>query len=120
MKGVFRFGKRGKLSPRYVGPYEILERMGKAAYKLALPAELWGVHPVFHVSMLRKYILDPSHVIAPQEIQLNPTLDYEEAPVRIIDCQVRRLRTKEVPLVKIVWAKHGEEEVTWESEEDMQ
>ena len=63
MKGVMRFRKKGKLSPRYIGPFEILERIGKVAYKLALPLELSSVHNVFHVSMLRKYILDPSHVL---------------------------------------------------------
>ena len=65
MKGVMRFGKKGKLNPRYIGPYEILERIGNVAYKLELPPELGGVHPVFHVSMLRKYLLDPSHAIQP-------------------------------------------------------
>ena len=65
MKGVMRFGKKGKLAPRYIGPFEILERVGMVAYLLALPLNLSQVHPVFHVSMLKKYILDPSHVLQP-------------------------------------------------------
>ena len=84
MKGVMRFGKKGKLSPRYVGPYEILERIGKVAYRLALPSELGGVHPVFHVSMLRKYLPDPSHVIQPQTVELDRNLAYEETLVKIL------------------------------------
>ncbi|KAL5578475.1 hypothetical protein UlMin_020174 [Ulmus minor] len=70
MKGVMRFGKKGKLSPRYIGPFEILERIGKVAYKLALPSELYTVHNVFHVSMLRKYISDPSHVLESEPIEI--------------------------------------------------
>ncbi|KAL5560626.1 hypothetical protein UlMin_036837 [Ulmus minor] len=78
MKGVMRFGKKGKLSPRYIGPFEILERIGKVAYKLALPSELSTVHNVFHVSMLRKYISDPSHVLESEPIEIREDLTYEE------------------------------------------
>ena len=70
MKGVMRFGKKGKLSPRYIGPFEILEMIGKVVYKLALPQELLAVHNVFHVSMLRKYILDPLHVLEREPIEV--------------------------------------------------
>ena len=119
MKGVMRFGKKGKLNPRYIGPYEILERIGNVAYKLELPPELGGVHPVFHVSMLRKYLSDPSHAIQPQDVQLDKDLAYVETPVRILDRQVRKLRSKEVPLVKVAWGNHSQEEVTWEVEADM-
>ena len=73
-----RFGKRGKLSPRYIGPYEILERIGPSAYRLVLPMELSKIHDVFHVSLLRKYIPDPTHVLEAQPIQLNEDLSYEE------------------------------------------
>ncbi|KAL5542425.1 hypothetical protein UlMin_010135 [Ulmus minor] len=85
MKGVMRFGKKGKLSPRYIGPFEILERIGKVAYKLALPSELSTVHNVFHVSMLRKYISDPSHVLESESIEIREDLTYEEQPVQILD-----------------------------------
>ncbi|KAH9650259.1 chromo domain-containing protein [Citrus sinensis] len=84
-KGVLRFGKRGKLSPRYIGPYEIVERIGPLAYRLALPPELSRIHDVFHVSMLRKYVYDPSHVLSRQPIELKEDLSYEEEPVEILE-----------------------------------
>ncbi|KAI5335343.1 hypothetical protein L3X38_025476 [Prunus dulcis] len=84
-KGVMRFGKRGKLSPRYIGPYEILERMGPVAYRLTLPSDLSRLHDVFHVSMLRKYISDPSHVLEEQPVDLEDDLTYVEQPVQILD-----------------------------------
>ena len=77
-KGVVRFGKRGKLSPRYIGPFEIVEKIGSVAYRLDLPEELSRVHNVFHIYMLRKYILDPSHVIEAPEIELRDDLSNEE------------------------------------------
>ena len=85
MKGVSRFGKKGKLAPRYIGPFEILERINPVAYRLALPPDLSQVHNVFHVSMLRKYTRDPLHVIDHSEITVNEDLGYEEKPMRIID-----------------------------------
>jgi len=89
MTGVTRFGKKGKLAPRYVGPFEILERINTVAYRLALPPDLSRVHSVFHVSMLRKYIRDPLHVIDYSGVVVNEDLGYEEKPMRIIDRQVR-------------------------------
>ena len=83
-KGVVRFGKRGKLSPRFIGPYQIVERVGPIAYRLDLPSDLAKVHDVFHVSMLRKYIADPSHVLSEQPITLRDDLAYEEKPVQIL------------------------------------
>ena len=84
-KGVLRFGKKGKLSPRYMGPYEIVERIGEVAYRLRLPPELARIHDVFHVSMLRKYIVYPSHVLRDQLIELKENLTSEERPVQIFD-----------------------------------
>ena len=84
-RGVVRFGKRGKLAPRYIGPFEILERMGTVAYRLALPSSLAGVYEVFHVSMLRKYTLDPAHVVDWGEIIVDTDGTFEEGPVRIMD-----------------------------------
>ena len=84
-KRVLRFGKRRKLSPRYIGPYEIVERIGPLAYRLALPPELSRIHDVFHVSMLRKYVYDPSHVLSRQPIELKEDLTYEEEPVEILE-----------------------------------
>ena len=118
-KGVMRFGKRGKLSPRYIGPFEILRRHGAVAYELALPPELSGVHPVFHVSMLRKYLPDESHVLHPQAIEVDSQMSYVEEPIAVVDRQVRKLRSKEIPSVKVIWNHHGENEATWELEEDM-
>ncbi|KAL5565244.1 hypothetical protein UlMin_028408 [Ulmus minor] len=119
MKGVMRFGKKGKLSPRYIGPFEILERIGKVAYKLALPPELAAVHNVFHVSMLRKYVSDPSHVLASEPIEVREDLTYQEQPVQILDRKDKALRNKVIPLVKVLWRNHKVEEATWEREDEM-
>ncbi|CAJ2633781.1 unnamed protein product [Trifolium pratense] len=119
MKGVLRFGKKGKLSPRFIGPFEILERVGPVAYRLALPPDLSGVHPVFHISMLRKYLYDPSHVISHENIQLDENLSYTEHPVAVVDKEIRRLRSKDIVSVKVLWKGPSGEETTWESEEVM-
>ncbi|KAK2445863.1 hypothetical protein QL285_016745 [Trifolium repens] len=119
MKGVLRFGRKGKLSPWFIGPFEILERVGPVAYRLALPPDLSGVHPVFHISMLRKYLYDPSHVISHEDVQLDENLSYTELPVAIIDKEVRRLRSKDIVSVKVLWKGPSGEEATWESEEVM-
>ncbi|WMV09906.1 hypothetical protein MTR67_003291 [Solanum verrucosum] len=118
MKGVMRFGKKGKLSPRYIGPYRISNRIGKAAYKLELPQELAAVHPVFHISMLKKCMGDPSLIISTENIGIKDSLSYEEIPVQILDRQGRKLRTKEVASVKVLWRNQFVEEATWEAEED--
>ena len=85
MKGVMRFGKKWKLSPRYIGPYQVIRKVGPVAYELDLPADLAAVHPVFHVSMLRKYIGDPSRVFPTGDIQVTEELSYEEQPIAILD-----------------------------------
>ncbi|KAK8512376.1 hypothetical protein V6N12_037376 [Hibiscus sabdariffa] len=118
-KKILRFGKKGKLSPRYIGPFEVLEKVGTVAYRLALPPQFDKIHNVFHVSMLKKYRPDPSHVLEPEEVELNPDLSYEEEPVMILDREVKRLRNKNVPLVKVLWRNHNVEEATWEPEEIM-
>ena len=99
---MLRFGKKGKLSPRFIGPYEILERIGPVAYRLTLPPELAKLHDVFHVSMLRKYRSDESHVLPVQEIQVHEDLSYDEEPKAILDQEVKQLRNKQVPLVKVL------------------
>ena len=114
-----RFGKKGKLAPKYIGPFEILERIDMIAYRLALPPNMSQVHPVFHVSMLKKYILDPSHVLQPQSVELNEDLTFEEEPVAIVDYQVRQLRSKVIPMVKVLWRSNSVEEHTWETEAEM-
>ena len=118
-KGVFRFGKRGKLKPRYIGPFQINSRVGRAAYQLALPPELAGVHDVFHVSLLRKYVHDPSHVIDHHPLKIHQDLSYEEEPIQVVDFKTKQLRNKVIPLVKVLWRHGSKEECTWESEQDM-
>ena len=118
-KGVFRFGKKGKLAPRYIGPFEILQRVGEVAYQLALPPQLLGIHDVFHVSLLRKYETDVSHILDWQELKLQENMKYEERPRKILDVQERVLRNKVIPLVKVLWEHHGVEEATWELEADV-
>ncbi|XP_075478864.1 uncharacterized protein LOC142519721 [Primulina tabacum] len=119
LKGVMRFGKKGKLSPRYIGPFEILDKIGERAYRLALPPDLDRVHNVFHVSMLRKYLSNPSHVLRREALDLLPNLSYEEVPIQIIDRKVKVLRNKEIDFVKVLWRNHVIEEATWEPEEEM-
>ncbi|GAV86255.1 Chromo domain-containing protein [Cephalotus follicularis] len=114
-----RFGKKGKLTPRFIGPFEILERVGPVAYRLALPPSLSDVHNVFHVSMLRKYHPDPSHVLQWEPLELRTDLSFEEIPIRILDRRIKQLRSKTIPLVKVLWQYHGVEEATWEREDDM-
>ena len=118
-KGVLRFGKRGNLSPRYIGPYKIVERIGEVAYRLELPSYLDRIHDVFHVSMLRKYIPNPSHVLTEQPVEIQENLTYEEEPVQILDRREQVLRNKTIPLVKVLWRSHTVEETTWEHEEQM-
>ncbi|WMV19392.1 hypothetical protein MTR67_012777 [Solanum verrucosum] len=90
------FGKKGKLSPRYIGPYRIYKRIGNVAYELELPPELAAIHPVFHISMLKKCMGDTSLTISTEDIGIKDSLFYEEVPVKILDRQVRKFRTKEV------------------------
>ena len=118
MKGVIRFGTREKLSPRYVGPFLILEKIGEVAYKLALPPALSGVHNVFHVSLLRKYVPNPEHILDFTHLRLRENLTYEEQPIRIVDKKEQVLQRCTIPYVKIQWQNHTEREATWELEEE--
>ncbi|XP_059659221.1 uncharacterized protein LOC132306041 [Cornus florida] len=118
-KGIMRFGKKGKLSPRYIGPYKILERIGAMAYRLELPKELSRLHDVFHVAMLRKYISEPSHVLVAEPIKVKEDLTYVEELVQILDRREQVLQNKTISLVKVLWRGHTIEEATWESEEVM-
>jgi hypothetical protein len=114
IKGVMRFGKKGKLSPRYVGPFMITEIVGPVAYRVELPPELAEVHDVFHVSTLRRYVLDPLHVVDFKPLQIQANLRYEELPVQILDRKEQKLRTKTIALVKVLWRNHDVEEASWE------
>ncbi|WMV41399.1 hypothetical protein MTR67_034784 [Solanum verrucosum] len=119
LKGVMRFGKKWKRSPRYIGPYMISNRIGNVAYELELPKELATVHPVFHISMLKKCMGDPSLIIPTEDIGIKDSICYDEIPMQILDRQVRKLRTKEVASVKVLWRNQFVEEATGEAEEDM-
>ena len=116
-RGVVRFGKRGKLSPRVIGPFEMLERIGTVSYRLALPPSMIGVHEVFHVSMLRKYTPDPAHVVDWGQIEVDTDGTFEEGPVCIVDSRDQVLRHKTVRLVKVLLRHYGVEESTWERED---
>ena len=116
---VVRFGKRGKLSSRFIGPFEILERVGTVAYRLALPPSMLGVHEVFHVSMLRRYTLDPAHVMYWEEIEVDTDETFEEGPVCVLDSQDQVLRRKTMRLVRVLWRHRGVKESTWEREDTM-
>ena len=117
--GVMRFGKKGKLSPRYISPFGILDRVGAVAYCLALPPILSMIHLVFLISMLQKYLPDPSHMLPPYAIQLDEDSTYEEEPIAIVDHQVKKLCLKEVASMKVIWKSHSREKATWEAEEAM-
>ncbi|WMV32383.1 hypothetical protein MTR67_025768 [Solanum verrucosum] len=119
MKGVMGFGKKRKLSPRYIGPYRISKMIGNVAYELELPQELAAVHPVFHIFMLKKCMGNPLPIIPTEDIGINDILSYEVILVHIQDRHVRKLRTKKVALVKVLWRNQFVKEATWETEEDM-
>ena len=105
-RGVIGFGKRGKLSPRFIGPFELLERVGTVAYQLALPPNMSCVHEVFHVSMLRRYTPDPAHVVDWGEIEVDTDGTFKEGPVCIMDSRDQVLRRKTVRLLRVLWQHH--------------
>ncbi|WVZ97437.1 hypothetical protein U9M48_042976 [Paspalum notatum var. saurae] len=117
MKGVHRFGVKGKLAPRYVGPFKITERCGSVAYRLELPPHLAAVHDVFHVSQLKKCLRVPEEEIDTSQIQIEPDLTYEEHPIKILDQKQRSTRRRTINFYKVQWSNHSEEEATWEQEE---
>ncbi|KAJ9566214.1 hypothetical protein OSB04_002180 [Centaurea solstitialis] len=115
-KGLIRFGKKGKLSPRYVGPFKVIERIGPVAYKLELPAELSSIHDTFHVSNLKKCLSEETVILPLEEIQVDEQLRAMEEPIEILDREVKKLRRSRIPIVKVRWnARHGPE-FTWERE----
>ena len=109
---ILRFSRKGKLSPRFIGSYKIIERIGPVAYRLLLPPELEKIHNIFHlekihnifhVLMLRRYQSDPSHVISPTEIEIWPDMTYGEELIKILAREVKQLRNKRIALVKVLW-----------------
>lgn len=118
-KGVIHFGKRGKLSPRYVEPFKILKRIGPIAYKLEIPQELSGIHNTFYVSNLKKCLSDESLVIPLDEIKLDDKLHFIDEPIEIMDHEVKQLKQSRIPIVKIRWNSRQGPEYTWEREDQM-
>nr|GEY35620.1 putative reverse transcriptase domain-containing protein [Tanacetum cinerariifolium] len=118
-KGVIRFGKRGKLSPRYIGPFKILSGIGLVAYKLDLPQEFYGIHNTFHVSNLKKCLADDELVIPLNEIKIDDKLHFIEEPVKIMDREVKQLKQSRIPIVKVRWNSKRGLEYTWEREDQM-
>ncbi|GJR22033.1 hypothetical protein Tco_0970560 [Tanacetum coccineum] len=118
-KGVVRFGKRGKLSPRYIGPFKILSRVGPEAYKLELPRELQGIHNTFHVSNLKKCLLDEDLIIPLDEVRIDEKLHFIEEPIEIMDREVKQLKQSRIPIVKVRWNSSRGPEYTWEREDQM-
>jgi hypothetical protein len=119
-KGVQRFGIKGKLAPRYIGPFEILQICGPVAYKLRLPSQMAAIHDVFHVSQLKKCIKVPTEIVETRTIEIGPDLSYIEQPIRILDTKERVTRRKKIKMYKILWDHHTEEEATWETESYLQ
>ena len=118
-RGVVRFGKRGELSLRFIGPFEILKRVGTVAYRLALPPNMSDVHEVFHVSLLRKYTPDPAHVVDWGQIEVDMDGTFEEGPMCIMDSRDKVLRRTTMRLVRVLWRHYGVEESMWEREDTM-
>ncbi|KAD6118695.1 hypothetical protein E3N88_09966 [Mikania micrantha] len=116
-KGVIRFRKRGKLSPRFIGPFRIMARVGKVAYRLDLPDELSGIHLTFHVSHLRKCLADDVAYVPLNDIEVDEKLNYIEEPVAIVDTKEKQLRNKTIRQVKVQWKHRKGSEATWEAEE---
>ncbi|XP_028121771.1 uncharacterized protein LOC114318995 [Camellia sinensis] len=119
MKRQTRCRTNGKLAARYIGPYEIIEKINPVAYRVALPPDMKHVHNVFHVSILRGYLRDHFHVIEPTHVLLSDDYTYEELPIQIVNRRIKKSRNKDISLVKVDWPNHGGIYATWEREDDM-
>ncbi|GKE52584.1 reverse transcriptase domain-containing protein, partial [Tanacetum coccineum] len=116
-KGVVRFGKKGKLAPRYVGPFEIVECVGPVAYRLRLPQELSCIHDTFHVSNLKKCLAESDVQVPLEEIEIDENLRFVEEPIEIVERDVKKLKRRRIPLVKVRWNSRQGAEYTWERED---
>jgi hypothetical protein len=119
MKGVKRFGVKGKLAPCYIGPFPILEKCGSMAYKLDLPPSLDGVHDIFHMSQLKKCLKAPVDVMLPEVMPLEADLSYPKYPIKVLDQKDHVTRRKTIKFFKIQWSNHSGEEARWESENSL-
>jgi hypothetical protein len=119
MRNVRRFNMKGKLAPRYVGPFKILERRGEVAYQLELPESLSGVHDVFHVSQLKKCLWVQEEQIPLEELAIKEDLTYEEYLIKILKIVERVTRSRTIKMCKVQWNRYTEDEATWEREEDL-
>jgi len=119
-KGVQRFGLKGKLAPRYIGPFKILEICAPVAYRIRLPSRLAAAHDVFHISQLKKCVKIPEEIIEQQDLEVEPDLSYVEYPMKILDSKERSTRKEKVKMYKVQWRHHTEEEATWGTEHYLQ
>jgi hypothetical protein len=114
-RGIQRFGVKGKLAPRYLGPFEIIKICGPVAYHLQLPPQLAAIHDIFHVSQLRKCVKIRTEIIDSQAIEIESDLTYTEHPIRVLDTKERSTRRETIKIFKIQWDRHTEEEATWKT-----
>jgi hypothetical protein len=119
IRGLRRFKVKGKLSPRYIGPFKILEWKGEVAYQLELPARLSDVHNVFHISQLKKCLRVLEEQLPLEELNMQDDLTYIEYPVKILDTLERINRSKRIQMCKVQWSHHAEDEATWEREDEL-
>jgi hypothetical protein len=119
MRGLRHFKVRGKLAPRFIGPFKILEKRGEVAYQLELPSQLSDVHDVFHISQLKKCLRVPEEQIPMEDLDAKEDLSYQEYPIKILETSERVTRNKRIKMCKVQWSHHTEEEATWEREEEL-
>jgi hypothetical protein len=119
MRGVRHFKVRGKLAPRFIGPFKILEKRGEVAYQLELPPQLSDMYDVFHVSQLKKCLRVPEEQLPMEDLNAKEDFSYQEYPVKILEMPERVTRNKRIKMCKVQWSHHTEEEATWEREEEL-
>jgi hypothetical protein len=119
MREIRRFNVRGKLAPRYIGSFKVLERKGEVAYRLELPPDLLGVHDVFHVSQLKKCLRVPEEQAPLEGLDVQEDLTYTEHPVKILETSERVTRNKKIKMCRVQWGHHTEDEATWEREDEL-